>query len=527
MRVIRTPPPRTWLAGVLGRSLLAVALLFTPSSVRSIRDILSNAPQDNGAETHSAEGLALAKVGNLQPAEAELRQAVALAPDNAEFLRDLATVLAMEKKLDESTSYFQRALKIDPRNSMARRYLAANLWQLHRYAEARQNLRMLLNANPGDPQALLLLGMVSENTSDYARAAKTLASVPALVRAQPESIAALARSYYHIGETEKARAWLNELQNHAAGVRAAFLGVQIADEMQDYKAAEALLSSVALHYSDQTELRYRLALVKFHAQQFEESRQILQQLLDDGHKTSEVNRLLASCFRAQNRYEEAIQALQEAIQLDPGNEAGYLGLADILLAQKRISPAMELAQRMAKAFPNSSRVFVSKGSIELGAGDFTDAVGSFTRAAQLEPANSDAAIGLARAQANAGMTQQAKATLDSAIKRFPQKAPFELELGQALLKEAETGNKTAEIRAEQLLNSVVAHDNKVAEAYYELGDLALRRGQAAKALIHLEKAAKLAPSSAKTHFALSRAYRQLGRKQEAEKQLILFEKLKE
>ena len=527
MRVIRTAPPRTWLAGVFGRSLFAVALLFAPSSVRSIRDILSNATQDNRAETHSAEGLALAKVGNLQPAEAELRQAVALAPDNAEFLRDLATVLAMEKKLDESTSYFQRALKIDPRNSMARRYLAANLWQLHRYAEARQNLRMLLNANPGDPQALLLLGMVSENTRDYARAAKTLASVPALVRAQPESIAALARSYYHIGETEKARAWLNELQNHAAGVRAAFLGVQIADEMQDYKAAESLLSSVALHYSDQTELRYRLALVKFHAQQFEESRQILQQLLDDGHKTSEVNRLLASCFRAQNRYEEAIQALQEAIQLDPGNEAGYLGLADILLAQKRISPAMELAQRMAKAFPNSSRVFASKGSIELGAGDFTDAVGSFTRAAQLEPANSDAAIGLARAQANAGMTQQAKATLDSAIRRFPQKARFELELGQALLKEAETGNKTAEIRAEQLLNSVVAHDNKVAEAYYELGDLALRRGQAAKALIHLEKAAKLAPSSAKTHFALSRAYRQLGRKQEAQKQLALFEKLKE
>jgi len=284
---------------------------------------------------------------------------------------------------------------------------------------------------------------------------------------------------------------------------------------------------VGLHYSDQTELRYRLALVKFHAQQFEESRQILQQLLDDGHKTSEVNRLLASCFRAQNRYEEAIQALQEAIQLDPANEASYLDLASILLAQKRISPAMELAQRMAKAFPNSSRVFASKGSIELGAGDFTDAVGSFTRAAQLEPANSDAAIGLARAQANAGMTQQAKATLDSAIRRFPQKARFELELGQALLKEAETGNKTAEIRAEQLLNSVVAHDNKVAEAYYELGDLALRRGQAAKALIHLEKAAKLAPSSAKTHFALSRAYRQLGRKQEAEKQLALFEKLKE
>jgi len=527
MSMIRTAPPRAWLAGALSRRLCAAAFLFAPCSILSMYQILSNATQDDRAETHWAEGLALAKVGNLHSAEAELRKAVAFAPGNAEFLRDLATVLAMEKKFGESTSYFQRALKLDPRNSVARRYLAANLWQLHRYAEARKNLRILLNANPGDPQALLLLGMVSENTKDYATAAKTLASVPTLVRAQPESIAALARSYYHIGETEKARAWLNELENHAAGVQAVFLGVQIADEMQDYETAETLLSSVAPHYSDQTDLRYRLAQVKFHAQQFEESRQILQQLLDDGHKTSEVNRLLASCFRAQNRHEEAIHALQEAIQLDPANEASYLDLASILLAQKRISPAMELAQRMAKAFPDSSRVFISKGSIELGASDFTDAVSSFTRAARLEPTSSDATIGLARAQANAGMTERAKATLDSAIGRFNEKARFELELGQVLLKEAETGNKAVEVRAEQLLNSAVAHDNKLAEAHYELGDLALRRGQAARALIHLEKAAKLAPSSAKTHFALSRAYRQLGRKQEAAEQATLFDKLKE
>ena len=222
-----------------------------------------------------------------------------------------------------------------------------------------------------------------------------------------------------------------------------------------------------------------------------------------------------------------MHALQEAIQLDPANEASYLDLASILLAQKQISSAMELAQRMAKAFPDSSRVFASKGSIELGAGDFTDAVSSFTRAAQLEPASSDATIGLARAQANAGMPEQAKATLDSAIGRFHEKARFELELGQVLLKEAETGNKGAEVRAEQLLNSAVAHDSRLAEAHYELGDLALRRGQAARALIHLEKAAKLAPSSAKTHFALSRAYRQLGQKEEAAKQAALYDQLKE
>src|SRR2546430_10036023 len=61
----------------------------------------------------------------------------------------------------------------------------------------------------------------------------------------------------------------------------------------------------------------------------------------------------------------------------------------------------------------------------------------------------------------------------------------------------------------------------------DLGALALGRGQAAGALLHLKKAAKLDPSSAKTHFALSRAYRRLGRNDEAAKEATLFDKLKE
>jgi len=508
-------------------SLCTAVFLLGSRSTLSTSQAVTNTTQGDRAEAYAEEGLQFTQAGNLPLAESDLRKAVGLAPSNAEFLRDLATVLAMEKKFDESTAYFQRSLKIEPKDVVARRYLAANLWQMRRFTEARHNLRMLLNANPGDPQALLLLGMVSENTRDYATAAKTLASVPTLVRAQPESIAALARSYYHLGETEKARAWLKELQNHAAGVQGILLGVQIADEMRDYEIAEMLLSSSAAQHSDQADLQYRLAVVKFHAQRFEESGQILEELLDSGHKTSEVDRLLASCLRAQKRNGEAIRALQEAIQLDPGNEASYLDLANILLLEKRISPAMELAEGMTKVFPNSSRVFVSKGSIESGAGAYTDAVSSFRHALQLESGNADATIGLARALANAGMMDRAKETLDNAIGRFPDKSRFELELAQLLLKEAETGNKTAEGKAEQLLHSALARNDKLADAHYELGELALRRGEAPRAVPHLEKAAKLDPESAKIHFALSRAYRSLGRRDEAAKEATLFDKLKE
>ena len=305
------------------------------------------------------------------------------------------------------------------------------------------------------------------------------------------------------------------------------LGVQIADEMHNYKTAEALLSSLAPDYPDQTELRYQPALIKFHSHNFEESRRILEQLVEDGHATEQVDRLLASCFEAQNQPRQAINALQNAIQLDPGDEASYLDLVGILLAEKRISEATDVAQRMAKAFQESPRVFVSKGSVDLRAGSFTDAASSFSHATQLDPTNAEATMGLARAQAAAGMVQQAKTTLESAIQHFPERTPFELELGRVLLKEAETGDKRAQMKAEELFKSAIAHDRNLADAHYELGELALRRGDLTEALAHLRTAARVSPSSANAHFALARAYRRLGREQEAAKEMGLFVKLKE
>ncbi len=510
--------------------------LFRPSIVCAVclllarngaAEIASEVPQAEQAETHAEKGLQLAQTGNLQLAEEELRKAVAMAPASPVFLSNLGTILAMENKLEESTTFFQNALKLNPADLGVRGYLAANLWQLHRYAEAKEQLRILLKAKPGDKQASLLLGMVSENTGDYATAAKMLSMVPELVRGHPQSMGALARSYYRIGEHEKAKAWIEELQNHPAGAPAALLGAQIADEMRDYATAESVLESVQPSFADQTTLSHRRALVKFHARHFAESRAILQQLVDEGHKTGDILRLLGWSFEQEGRYEDAVREFREAIQLNPAEEQNYLDLGSILLAERRVAPALELARRTAGAFPQSPRAFSQQGSSELAAEQFHDAVESFTRALKLDENSKDATIGLAKAQAGAGLNSQAKITLESAIRRAPKNAAFELELALLLLKETEAGNASAQTRAEQLLRAAAEHDEELVEAHYQLGDMALRRGQGAEALVHLGKAVELAPRSAKVHFALSRTYRRLGKNVEASKELELYETLKE
>jgi Tfp pilus assembly protein PilF len=472
-------------------------------------------------------GLAFAQAGDLKSAEEELRKAVQLAPNSADVLGELGTVLAMQGKLEDSTKFLGRALDLNSQNLELRRYLAANLWQLHRYGEARRNLEILLKAKPGDAKSLLLLGMVSENTGDYRGAVKNLAAVPELVRKQQEAIAALARSYYRTGDPARGREWVKELRNHEISGQAALLGVQIADEAQDYQAAEELLRSLPATYLDQADLTYRLAVVTFHAGRFADSRDLLTKVVGAGHENGEIDYLLARCYQAEREPDKAIAMFRKAVQLEPGKERYYEGLGTMLLGERHLTAALEVAKDAVQRFPDSARAFVLKGSVEQAMSQFTDAIGSFTRSNLLDGNDLDGVLGLAQAQASGGMDVEAEKTLEGTTPRFRNNARVELLQAQLLLRKAEGGDESAERKAEQLLTSALRRDAKSAEAQYELGNLELRKGAMKEAVVHLERATELDPENAKIHFALARAYRRVGRNEESTKQSELFEKLQE
>ncbi len=96
-----------------------------------------------------------------------------------------------------------------------------------------------------------------------------------------------------------------------------------------------------------------------------------------------------------------------------------------------------------------------------------------------------------------------------------------------LLKQAESGNLSAETRAERLLKSAVALTPPLPEVHFLLGDLAQKKNRTTEALAEFRHAAKLDPQSAKVHFALARIYRRLGRNAEASREMDLYQRLKE
>jgi cytochrome c-type biogenesis protein CcmH/NrfG len=120
----------------------------------------------------------------------------------------------------------------------------------------------------------------------------------------------------------------------------------------------------------------------------------------------------------------------------------------------------------------------------------------------------------------------ATSTLTSAMERFPNEARLKVVYAEMLLNHADPTDRTAGIRAEQLLKQAIANDATNPEAFFELGKIESRDGRLTDASQHLERAAKLLPESSQVHYVLSRVYRRLNRTADAQRELGTYQRLK-
>lgn len=478
------------------------------------------------AQVRAEKALKMAEKGDLHGAEAELRGAVESVPDDAFCLASLGSILGMEQKLEESNFYLEKALKVDPSDTASRRNLASNQYQLGQLKPAKENLERVLKVRPHDSTTLLLLGMVSEELKDYAGAIRYLSSVPELVRERSNSIVALAKAYYATGQQGLARQTLETLQGHPSGTEGVLLGGQVASQAGDFDTADHLFASIEHTYPDTAKLRYNQALLLYRANRLDECQTLVQRLLLDNRGSGDLYNLLAWCLYKQGKFKDAVVAMDQAINLEPRRAIHYLDLGKILVESHRDAVALVAAQKAVEVSPASSEPYLLRGLAEYNLKNFAASVKSYRRAVELDPDSSEALLGLALALASGGSKDEALAAFEQGKKRFPLAAKIYQEYGRFLLNPVNAGDPETEAKAVALLKKAIALDASLPEPHVQLGDLALAQGRAEDAASQLEIAAKLAPENSRIFYSLSRAYRRLGKTEDALKNLKIYEGLK-
>lgn len=169
----------------------------------------------------------------------------------------------------------------------------------------------------------------------------------------------------------------------------------------------------------------------------------------------------------------------------------------------------------------SAEMLVLIGKVHNDLGDYTQALRCFKSAVQRDPTLKQAHGGAGVALIHLNRPADALPELEAELKLNATDPDSRYQLAHALLQLSRPDE------ALPILRALVASHPDHPRARYQLGKITLEKGQMDEAIQNLEAAAELDPDRAYVHYQLQKAYRQTGNSEAANRELKLYQQLKE
>jgi len=169
--------------------------------------------------------------------EQALRQALSLEPGYSLASDWLAFILNDMGKPEEAVAVLDAAIERDPLSVPLRIQLANVCERLTWFERAEENYRMAVELAPRDPNAAYQYAQFKGNRGEIAHAIILTAPVIELDPLDPEVPAGLWVNYLHLGDQEKAAAWLDESVRRDPEAEASWLGKAVLAYYQEQNDA--------------------------------------------------------------------------------------------------------------------------------------------------------------------------------------------------------------------------------------------------------------------------------------------------
>jgi superkiller protein 3 len=235
--------------------------------------------------------------------------------------------------------------------------------------------------------------------------------------------------------------------------------------------------------------------------------------------SSEVRRLLGTAHWFDQQYDDAVDALEQAVRLNPRDERVRLVLAEVLGEAGRFAEAEQVLRDTIGVMPRSGSARWTLGRIYRAQGRDGEALREFQGA-------SGAFVGAGRLQAIVSRLAAGQFDVDAAVeaaRRWVGLDPNAADAHQALGDAYRRQERADEALAEFLMAALLDPENGVAQA--AVGQLHLAAGRHADAVAALQKAVALNPTNKEAHYALASTLIRLGRTGEATAELETFRRL--
>jgi tetratricopeptide (TPR) repeat protein len=404
----------------------------------------------DNVEAQIRAGTGLLRAGQFPEAKTRALSALERDPKNGRALILLGNALGALKDFDGAIGRVQEAIDVDPQEILAYNNLGALEFAAGNREAAGNAFRRAVETNPNSADAHLALANYYWATRN---AADTERELDKALELDPKSVMAnkgLAVFQLSRGSLDKAEHYLKAYADLTDELSAKLALADFYVQRKNVSQAQETLGALAKTQAGFTVATLRLAALDFvgdrRRQAYEKVEEVLKKdpkspaallekgrfLLADG-KIADANAIAAQLvkqdassaasqflygltLRANGSRDEAVQAFQAALKLNPGSTPAVLHLADLNLALGNIQTAAEFAGQAVRSLPTSTAAHLLLANSQLRLGNLSAVereVGVLNGSANTNP---DVATLIGRFHRERKEFDRARASFETALK---------------------------------------------------------------------------------------------------------------
>jgi tetratricopeptide (TPR) repeat protein len=534
-------------------------------------------------EMHNSFGQAYEQTNYPLDAEREFKRALSINPKQPRSNFFLGYVILQHggsERLSESIDAFEKELQLSPNDFYTNFFAGVAASSQNKHEKAIQFLKKAIQISPKRGEAYLFLGQSQFELNDLDSAEKSLRISIQLEKTDEQSKSQANRTHFLLGrlliktnrkdEGEKelaiakkfqqdsldtARTQINQIlgqvveknvtkqtnfeiataltpgrsaelkifKSYLKNILAqAFnnLGV-IATQSGQIDEAISLFTSALVWNPEFPNLDRNLGILSFRNGQYDKAILPLSNHLKLNPKDNLIRKLLGTSFYSINNFAKTVETLKpiETTITSDQELAYFYGIS--LIQQKRNAEAVLIFNKLAQVSQKNaeSLLYAAQGFMILG--DYERAIREFRVVISVAPETLKANYFIGQSLIRLNRFDHAEKAFANELELNPNDVLAKYSLALTLIERKIQPEKTISVLEEAL---IIKSD--YADAHYQLGKIHLEKGKIEKAIEHLESAVSADSSKDYSHYQLSIAYRKASRKEEADRELKLYQKLK-
>ena len=428
------------------------------------------------------------KAGKYDSARIECLNALHLDPQNESAIQELGTIWFEDGAPLRALPFLRKATELNPKNLAARTKLAMTLASLGDASNARKEALAILDEDPTNGEAIILLADTAQTPKQIDETAQRLQRVSGT--GNPSRYLALAALSMRKGDLEAADDAVQQalaLDGKMSSAHLANAELLLSNGKPDPAAQEFQTAAELAPLRSTARLKY--AAFKTRTGTQPEATAMLEEVTREAPDFLLAWGDLAKIAWTEKKYDKSLSLLENIFNRDPFNPEGRLLQSEVMLAKGEGKSALEVLDRLNTAYPQIPLVKYQLARVYLQNDDPTEAIAVLNQALHLNPDYQEAVLLLAEAELRAGDPE----SVVISMKRFVDKRP-DVTRARTLLAEAyrslgQLDDAVATLRDE------ISTSPKNTQGHLSLGLILREQGKLTEARSEFEKAAALEPEN--------------------------------